>query len=113
MVSPIPEPSAAARPLKNLRWYICGLLFLVTFINYVDRVSLGAMNERVLKPAIGWDDAEFGWINFCFSLSYGIMFAFAGRILDKVGVRTGLAVGVVIWSLAAMGHSLATSVVGF
>ncbi len=101
------------RPVKGLRWYICGLLFLVTFINYVDRVSLGAMNEAVLKPAIGWDDAEFGWINFSFSLSYGLMFAFAGRFLDRVGVRTGLAIGVVVWSAAAMGHSLATSVLGF
>jgi MFS transporter, ACS family, hexuronate transporter len=107
------SPAAGTRPLKNLRWYICGLLFLVTFINYVDRVSLGAMNERVLKPAIGWDDAEFGWINFSFALSYALMFAFAGRFLDRVGVRRGLALGVVVWSLAAMGHSLATTVFGF
>ena len=51
-----PEPSA--RPLRGVRWYVCGLLFFVTAINYVDRVSLGAMNERVLKPALGWDDAD-------------------------------------------------------
>jgi MFS transporter, ACS family, hexuronate transporter len=108
-----PGPAGRPQPLKGLRWYVCGLLFLVTFINYVDRVSLGAMNERVLKPAIGWDDAEFGWINFSFSLSYALMFAFAGRFLDRVGVRQGLALGVVVWSLAAMGHALAGTVLGF
>ena len=106
-----PEPSA--RPLRGARWYVCGLLFFVTAINYVDRVSLGAMNERVLKPALGWDDAEFAWINFSFALSYGIMFAFAGRVLDRIGVRAGLALGVLVWSLAAMGHALAGSVLGF
>jgi MFS transporter, ACS family, hexuronate transporter len=105
-------PSEAGK-IPNLRWYICALLFLVTFINYVDRVSLGAMNEKVLKPAIGWDDAEFGWVNFSFSVSYALMFAFAGRMLDRFGVRHGLAIGVVVWSLAAGSHALASSVVGF
>jgi ACS family hexuronate transporter-like MFS transporter len=107
------DGAAAPGKLRHLRWYICGLLFLVTFINYVDRVSLGAMNEQVLKPAIGWDDAEFGWVNFSFTFSYALMFALAGRFLDKVGVRTGLAIGVVVWSLAAMGHSLVNTVLGF
>jgi MFS transporter, ACS family, hexuronate transporter len=107
------NPPSSAGKISNLRWYICGLLFLVTFINYVDRVSLSAMNEKVLKPAIGWDDAQFGWVNFCFSVSYGLMFAFAGRMLDRFGVRNGLAIGVVVWSFAAASHALATTVVGF
>ncbi|HET9317548.1 MAG TPA: MFS transporter [Vicinamibacteria bacterium] len=113
MASVAVAPEPASRPLRGARWYVCGLLFLVTAINYVDRVSLGAMNERVLKPALGWDDAEFAWINFSFALSYGIMFAFAGRVLDRIGVRAGLALGVLVWSVAAMGHALAGSVLGF
>ena len=99
--------------MRGVRWYICGLLFMVTAINYVDRVSLGAMNERILKPAIGWDDAGFAWVQFSFSLSYALMFAFAGRLIDRVGVRNGLLLGVIVWSIAAMAHSLATTVVGF
>src|SRR5688500_17408181 len=103
----------AVGKLRHLRWYICGLLFFVTFINYVDRVSLAGMNEHVLKPAIGWDDAEYAWVQFSFSLSYAVMFAFAGRLLDRIGVRAGLALGVIVWSLAAMGHSLVSTVLGF
>jgi MFS transporter, ACS family, hexuronate transporter len=98
--------------IRGLRWYICALLFFVTFINYVDRVSLGAM-APTLKTAIGWDDAEFGWINFAFQFSYAAMFPFAGRFLDRVGVRNGLAIGVLVWSAAAMAHSLATTALGF
>src|SRR5688500_19993122 len=90
----------AKQPIKGLRWYICGLLFFVTFINYADRVSLGGM-APLLKKEIGWDDAQFGWINFAFQLSYAIFFPIAGRFIDRVGVRTGLAVGVVLWSVAA------------
>jgi MFS transporter, ACS family, hexuronate transporter len=98
--------------IRGLRWYICGLLFLVTFINYVDRVSLGAM-APMLKTSIGWDDAEFGWINFCFSLAYAGMFPVAGRLIDRFGVKAGLALGVGLWSVASMGHALMSSVVGF
>ncbi len=102
----------AVGKIKGLRWYICALLFFVTFLNYVDRVSLGAM-APLLKKEIGWDDAEFGWINFSFQLSYALMFPVAGRLLDRFGVRNGLALGVVLWSFAAMGHSLATTALGF
>jgi ACS family hexuronate transporter-like MFS transporter len=98
--------------LRGLRWYICGLLFLVTFINYVDRVSLGAL-APLLQTSIGWDDAEFGWINFCFALAYAGMFPVAGRLIDRFGVKVGLALGVGLWSVASMGHALMSSVVGF
>jgi ACS family hexuronate transporter-like MFS transporter len=102
------------RPIKilGLRWYICGLLFLVTFINYVDRVSLGAL-APMLQTTIGWDDAEFGWINFCFALAYAGMFPIAGHLIDRFGVKMGLALGVTLWSVAAMSHALMSSVVGF
>lgn len=104
--------ATALAPIKHLRWYICGLLFLVTTINYVDRVSMGAM-EPILREKIGWDAAQYAWINFSFQLAYAMMFPLAGRFLDRVGVRQGLMWGVIVWSLAAMGHALASTVLGF
>jgi MFS transporter, ACS family, aldohexuronate transporter len=98
--------------IPGLRWYVCALLFFVTFINYIDRVSLGAL-APVLQHSIGWDDAEFGWINFAFALAYAGMFPIAGRLIDRIGVKAGLALGVVLWSVAAMGHALVTTVLGF
>jgi len=38
---------------------------------------------------------------------------FAGRLIDWAGTRLGYAVAVALWSVAAMGHALARSVVGF
>jgi ACS family hexuronate transporter-like MFS transporter len=98
--------------IRGLRWYVCGLLFIVTFINYIDRVSLGAL-APMLQQSIGWDDAEFGWINFSFALAYAAAFPVAGRLIDRIGVKAGLAIGVVAWSIAAMGHALVSSVIGF
>jgi ACS family hexuronate transporter-like MFS transporter len=103
---------AVGRIVKGLRWYICGLLFLVTLINYIDRQTMGVLNP-ILKKDLGWDDAGFGWINFSFSLAYAIMFGVAGRLLDRVGVKVGLIWAVMVWSVAAICHSLAHGVVGF
>ena len=32
-----------SRPIKHLRWYIGGLLFLSTVINYIDRQTLSVL----------------------------------------------------------------------
>lgn len=91
----------------NYRWMICALLLFAAIINYVDRQVIG-----ILKPTLM---AEFGWsderiyssIVFCFQLAYAIGFLFAGRFMDKVGVRYGFAISVTLWSFAAMAHGLA------
>ena len=77
MTQTVAIATKAVSKIRGLRWYICALLFFVTFINYVDRVSLGAM-APLLKDAIGWDDAEFGWINFAFQAAYALMMASRG-----------------------------------
>jgi ACS family hexuronate transporter-like MFS transporter len=104
--------AVAARTIKNLRWYICGLLFLVTLTNYVDRITLGVLNPD-LKKVIGWDSSQYGWINFGFQLGYAIMFGVAGRILDRIGVKAGMIWAVLVWSVASIGHALARTWVGF
>ncbi len=104
---------SAGKTIAGLRWYICGLLFLVTMINYIDRQSMGVLAPILEKSIPGWDEAGFGWINFGFSLAYAIMFGVAGRLLDRLGVKAVLFWAVLVWSVAAVSHSLASSVVGF
>ncbi len=99
--------------VPHLRWLICGLLFLATVINYVDRQAVSVLNAGILKTEIGWDDAGYGWIMFAFQLAYAIGFPIAGRLVDKYGVRAGMVVGVIVWSLAGMGHALARTPFGF
>ena len=97
---------------QSYRWWICGLLFLATSINYLDRQAL-AMLKPLLATELQWTEADYGWMNFAFTAAYAIGFFFAGRIVDVLGVRWGFAAGVVIWSVALMGHSLASGVIGF
>jgi ACS family hexuronate transporter-like MFS transporter len=41
------------------------------------------------------------------------MMLVSGRIIDRIGTRLGFAIAIVWWSVAAMGHALARSAVGF
>jgi ACS family hexuronate transporter-like MFS transporter len=101
------QPSA-----RRLRWYICGLLFFATTINYVDRQVLGLL-KPALEKELGWREADYGWIVFAFQLAYALTMPFAGRLIDWAGTRLGYAVAVSLWSVAAMGHALAHSALGF
>src|SRR5213592_3519330 len=94
------------------RWVICGLLFFATTINYVDRQVLGFLAPD-LQRAIGWNEAQYGFIVTSFQAAYAISLLVIGRIMDRLGTRKGFSLAIVIWSLAAMGHALARSAFGF
>jgi MFS transporter, ACS family, hexuronate transporter len=95
-----------------VRWTICGLLFLAATVNYVDRNSLSVL-KTTLQQSLGWSEADYGWIMFGFTAAYAIFPVFAGRMVDRLGVKKGLAIGVVLWSLMCMAHGFVRSVVGF
>ena len=96
----------------NLRWYICGLLFFATTVNYVDRQVLGIL-KPTLERELGWHESDYGWLVFAFQLAYAIMMPLAGRVIDWLGTRLGYALAVVVWSLASMSHALASSTLQF
>jgi ACS family hexuronate transporter-like MFS transporter len=97
---------------KSYRWWICGLLFFATTINYLDRQAL-SMLKPLLAENLKWTEADYGWMNFAFTAAYAIGFFFAGRVVDVLGVRWGFALGVTVWSIALGCHSFATGVIGF
>jgi len=96
----------------RLRWCVCGLLFFATTINYIDRQVIGLL-KPVLEKELGWREADYGWIVFAFQLAYALMMPVAGSVIDRIGTRLGYAAAVALWSLAAMSHALARSVLGF
>jgi ACS family hexuronate transporter-like MFS transporter len=104
--------TAKGNPIKNLRWYIVGLLTLVTVINYLDRNAL-SVAQTVLEEKFGMTNADYGHIVSLFLLSYALMHPISGRIIDWLGSRKGLALALVWWSLASIGHAFAGGVGSF
>jgi ACS family hexuronate transporter-like MFS transporter len=72
---------SAMSSIKNLRWWVAGLLALATALSYLDRQSFPNSVGEIRKE-IPISDSEFGRLNSYFLLAYAIMYAGGGRILD-------------------------------
>src|SRR6266542_3146616 len=83
------------RPIKHLRWWIGGLLFASTVINYIDRQTFS-----VLGPYL---KIEYHWKNEQFALIF----------IDRIGTRKGLTLTVIWYSVAAMVTSFAMGLRSF
>ncbi len=88
------------------------MLLAATTINYIDRQVLGVL-APFLQDEIGWNEIQYGYIVMAFQAAYAIGLLCAGAVIDRFGTRIGYALAIGIWSLAAMGHALAASVLGF
>jgi ACS family hexuronate transporter-like MFS transporter len=100
------------RSIKHLRWYIGGLLFLSTVINYIDRQTLSVLGPY-LKADYRWTNTDFAWVLIAFRIAYAIGQTIAGRTIDRLGTRTGLSLSVLWYSIAAMATSLASGLASF
>jgi ACS family hexuronate transporter-like MFS transporter len=92
--------------LRGLRWWIVGLVFLATLINYIDRLTISVL-APVITRDLGLSNTEFGSIVTWFLLAYTISQGLSGKLYDKIGTRLGFVVSITIWSIAAISHAFA------
>jgi ACS family hexuronate transporter-like MFS transporter len=92
--------------LRGLRWWIVGLIFLATLINYIDRLTISVL-APVITHDLGLTNTEFGGIISWFLLAYTISQGLSGKLYDRVGTKIGFVCSIVLWSIAAMGHAFA------
>lgn len=97
--------SAAAIRIPHLRWYVLALLFAATAISYIDRQTLSVV-APVLRDELGISNFGYARLVFSFLLTYTVMQAVAGWLIDRLGTRRGFAVMMAWWSAAAMLHGL-------
>jgi MFS transporter, ACS family, hexuronate transporter len=95
--------------VRGLRWWIVGLIFLATLINYIDRLTVSVLAPVITKD-LGLTNTEFGGIITWFLLAYTISQGLSGRLYDRVGTKRGFVCSIVVWSLAAMSHAFARGV---
>ena len=100
------------KPISNLRWWIGGLLFASTVINYIDRQTLSVLGPY-LKTQYQWNNQHFAIIVISFRIAYSVGQTVAGRLIDRVGTRKGLTITVIWYSIAAMLTSLAMGLRSF
>ncbi|MBX6360857.1 MAG: MFS transporter [Acidobacterium ailaaui] len=98
--------------IKGLRWWIIGLIGLVTVINYLDRSTIS-----IMWPSISHDlhmsTEDYALILNIFMVAYGLGQSFVGRIFDKVGTRIGYVIAIALWGVSSFLQSFARSVAAF
>ena len=102
------EPvSRARRPIPSLRWWIGGVLFASTAINYIDRQTLSLL-APYLKVQYRFSNSDYANIVIAFRVAYSIGQTVFGRLMDRIGTRQGLSLSVAWYSTVSMLTSLAS-----
>lgn len=106
-LSPADEtPRSPARAVKA--WAIAVTATLGMSVSYVDRQTLAAIAPSVTK-ALSIDNTQYGWLLGAFSMAYLLGAPLSGVVVDKLGARKGFAIAVLVWSIVAGAHAMATS----
>ena len=89
----------------NWRWWLCGLLFVATTVNYLDRQVLSLTWKDFIAPEFHWTNNDYGTITAYFSLFYALVSLFSGKFIDWVGTKRGYLIAIFVWSLGACMHA--------
>lgn len=96
----------------NVRWTVVALIFFATTINYIDRQVIGLLKPYI-QDDLGWTEADYGYIVTAFQVAYGIGMLLGGRMLDRLGSKSGYSIAIIVWSIGAVLHATVRSVTGF
>jgi ACS family hexuronate transporter-like MFS transporter len=94
---------------RYAKWIVCGLLFLATLLNYLDRQTISVLSTTIADE-MHLNDRDLGKLFFGFMFTYGLAQIFIGPLLDRFRVVVAFAVAVTAWSFAGASSALS---VGF
>ena len=110
MPDAVPADKQSSSGVKNLRWWICTLLFLATLINYLDRQTFAVATPAIVEEySLSNDDVAN--INIAFTTAYMIGQLVTGRFMDVLGTRAGFLIIMLFWSVSGMLCSTARGIV--
>lgn len=87
-------------PSKAIRgaWLTVLLLFIIGFLNYLDRIMLTTMRSSIVE-AIPMTDAQFGLLTSVFLWVYGLLSPYAGFLADRFSRSRVIIVSLFVWSV--------------
>jgi MFS transporter, ACS family, hexuronate transporter len=100
------------RAIPSLRWWIGGLLFASTVINYIDRQTLSLL-APYLKQDFHWTNTDYANLAIAFRIAYAIGQTLNGRLMDRIGTKRGLTFTVLWYSVVSVLTPLARGLHSF
>lgn len=89
-------------------WFVVALLWIVAFLNYLDRILITSMRDPIVAD-FSLNDAQFGLLTAVFLWSYGIFSPFGGFIADKYSRKKTIVFSVMVWSVVTLWTGYASS----
>ncbi len=82
---------------KYYAWTVVGILWVVSLLNYLDRLLIASMRDPI-KESIPMTDAQFGLLTSVFLLVYGFLSPFGGYFADRYSRKKVIVISLLVWS---------------
>lgn len=106
MLAPPSSSATTSWYERNWRWFVLGMLFYATFLNYLDRQTLAIAMDPISRE-LGLDNVQRGNLLAAFVYAYAASHLVVGFVIDRVrGIRWFFATMVIGWSAATIGIGL-------
>jgi MFS transporter, Spinster family, sphingosine-1-phosphate transporter len=90
-------------------WWALALLLAINLFNYIDRLVLAGVVPKI-RGEFKASDAEVGWLQTAFLLSYMIAAPIFGWLADRCNRWLLIGIGVMLWSVASGASGMATGI---
>jgi ACS family hexuronate transporter-like MFS transporter len=90
--------------VPGLRWWMAGLVFLLTMVNFLDRSTIAVL-APVITEKFSLTNVQFAHITMWFLVAYTASQGLSGKLYDRIGTRRGFSISILVWSCAAVAHA--------
>lgn len=100
---------ATPRSTSHVRFWIIGVIFIVTTINYADRSTL-SIAGAALADELQISSVQMGYLFSAFAWAYVLYQVPGGALLDRFGSRRVYLSAIVMWSLVTTAQAFVGSI---
>lgn len=105
-------PGAVDKAVTWQMWVPCLTMALCSWLAFFHRQILSVLAPAILAET-GLNAQQFASISSYFFVAYFIGNPLWGSVLDYIGIRLGMLIGVSIWTLASVSHGWMSGFRGF
>src|SRR6266567_701389 len=97
----MPNPDLTPPKTGKYRYVILALITFILALSTGDRATLSVAGPHMAKD-LGLSSVEMGWLFSSFAWAYVLGQVPAGWLVDKLGAKVAVLVGVICWSVATV-----------
>src|ERR1700731_1188918 len=101
MASAASARSVAGRAMRKIHWRILPLVFVISFVNFLDRANV-AYAKLTMSADLGFSEAVYGFGAGVFFIGYLLLQIPAPLVVEKRGGRALFPTILVIWGACAL-----------